>query len=84
MAKHFLSIHWFKNTYPTLTQSLIEYGMVVWGSAIKTHINCIQIAQNTSLKMIYHKPRFFPTKNLYSEAKMLTVKQYAVYKYNIS
>ncbi|KAF0764986.1 RNA-directed DNA polymerase from mobile element jockey [Aphis craccivora] len=75
MSKHFLNIHWLKNTYYNLTQSLIEYGIVVWGNAAQTHINCLQIAQNTSLKIIYHKPRLHSSKNLYSEAKLLTVKQ---------
>lgn len=75
MSKHFLNIHWLKNTYYNLTQSLIEYGIVVWGNAAQTHINCLQIAQNTSLKIIYHKPRLYSSINLYSEAKILTVKQ---------
>ncbi|KAL4098040.1 hypothetical protein QTP88_022712 [Uroleucon formosanum] len=27
MSKHFFNIHWLKNTYYNLTQSLIEYGI---------------------------------------------------------
>jgi len=46
MSKHFLNIHWLKNTYYNLTQSLIEY--VVWNNAAQTRINCLQIAQNTN------------------------------------
>jgi len=38
MSKHFLNIHWLKNTYYNLKQSLIEYGIVVWGKRGKKPI----------------------------------------------
>lgn len=38
------------------------------------YINGIQ-TQKTSLKMIYHKPWFFPTTQLYSETKLLSIKK---------
>lgn len=51
MAKQFLKIHWLKNSYYVLTQSLLEYGIVAWRGASKTLITSIQIAQNKSERL---------------------------------
>lgn len=66
MTKHFLNTYWLKNTYFALSQSIIEHGIVAWGGAPLTYINKLQVAQNTTLKIIFHKPRFHPTKQLNS------------------
>lgn len=46
---------------------MIEYmvPIVVWGSARQTHINCTQITQDNSLKIILCKPRLYSI-NLYT------------------
>lgn len=38
------------------------------------HINCVQVAQNTSLKIIIHKTRLYPSDQLYAGNKILIVK----------
>ena len=73
MAKQFLNILCLKNF--ALTQSLIEYGIVAWGGAVKTIITSIRIAQNMILKIIYKKPRLTPNILLNIETLTLTVKQ---------
>lgn len=75
MAKQFLNLQWLKNTYFALSQSIIEYGIVVWGGAAHKYISGIQVAQNTSLKIIYRKPRLYPSKQLHTEMKILSVKK---------
>jgi len=70
MAKQFLNTHWLKNTYFALSQSIIEYGRVAWSGASQTYTNNIQTAQNTILKIIFRKPRLFPTNQLFFETKL--------------
>jgi len=75
MAKLFLNTHWLKNTYFAISQSIIEYGIVAWGGVPLTYKNNLQVAQHTTLKIIFHKPRLQPTKQLYSDTKLLSIKK---------
>lgn len=69
-----------KTTYFALCQSLIMYGVGIWGSAPKTTMLPLERAQRAVLKVITRKPYRHPTTLLYSDTKVLTVRQLFVLK----
>jgi hypothetical protein len=64
--------------YFGLCQSVISYCIPVWGGADKTSMLKLERAQRAILKVITCKKRTFPTKELYAECEVLTVRQLAV------
>lgn len=63
-----------KLIYVALCQSIITYGISVWGSAAKTTMLAAERAQRSVLKVMLLKPFRYPTHSLYAEAKVLTVR----------
>lgn len=61
--------------YTSLCQSIIIYCIGVWGGAAKTIFVEIERAQRAVLKVMLNKPYRFPTDSLYSETKLLRVRQ---------
>lgn len=53
--------------YQSLVESLIRYGIIVWGGLYNNSLRKLAVAQNTILKIIYKKNRLFSTKLLYSD-----------------
>lgn len=53
------------------------------GGAAHKYISGIQVAQNTSLKTIHRTPRFYKSKQLHSETKILSVRK-LYYKNNLN
>lgn len=64
-----------KMVYFALCQSVIGYCIVVWGGATKTCLLRVERAQRAILKVMSKKPYKFPTTDLYSFCKVLTVRQ---------
>lgn len=64
-----------KMVYYTLCQSIISYCISVWGGAIKTNFLRVERAQRAILKVMTRKPYRYPTTQLYSDCKVLTVRQ---------
>lgn len=60
--------------YGSLAESLIRYCIPVWGGAFSTTMKVLQITQNTLLKIITKKVRRFPSKMLFDEANVLSVR----------
>lgn len=54
------------SVYRTIVESLLRYGIVVWGGMYKTALQPLKIVQNYILKIIYKKNRLYPTNMLYS------------------
>lgn len=55
------------NVYRALIESLMGYGVVVWGGLYKNSLKPLNVAQNYILKVILRKEKRFPTNQLYSE-----------------
>ena len=53
--RHFVSENKIKDVYHAHIQSHINYGLSVWGSTTKTHLNTIAGKQKKSLKIMYFK-----------------------------
>lgn len=69
-----------RTIYLALCQSIITYGISVWGSAAKTSILVAERAQRSVLRVMLRKPYRYPTNSLYAEALVLTVRQLFIYK----
>jgi len=61
--------------YNSLIESILRYGIIVWGGILPGNLYNLQIAQNYLLKVMLGLDRFFPTADLYSTHKILDIKQ---------
>lgn len=64
-----------KMVFYALCQSVIGYCITVWGGATKTSLIRVERAQRAVLKVMLRKPYRYPTNQLYSDCKVLTVRQ---------
>ena len=55
------------SVYKALVESVIRYGILVWGGMYKASLQCLNVLQNYILKIIFKKPKLFHTALLYSE-----------------
>jgi hypothetical protein len=67
------------NVYLALGQSLITYCIPIWGGAATSHILELERAQRAVIKVMFKKPRRYPTKKLYEDTNLLTVRQLFIY-----
>ena len=61
--------------YSALCQSILVYGLNVWGGSSKTTMLSVERAQRIVLKVISRKKYTYPTHLLYSELGVLTVRK---------
>jgi hypothetical protein len=66
--------------YHALCQSVLQYGVAVWGSAAKSYILEVERAQRAVIKVMLRKPFRYPTDTLYRECKVLRVRQLYILK----
>lgn len=53
--------------YRSLVESILRYGVTVWGGLYKHSLKQLNVVQNFILKVIHKKTKRFPTQQLYSE-----------------
>ena len=54
--------------YGSLVESFIRYGIIEWGGfAYESNLKPLKVIQNTILKVVFHKDRRYPTRQLYDE-----------------
>lgn len=70
-----LNIKHLRMVYYALVQSLLQYGITVWGGAFDSHLEEIFIMQKLIIKTILKKPRLYPTSLIFNEFNVLTVRQ---------
>lgn len=73
--RHITDFKLLISIYQALCQSIITYCITAWGGACKTHMLLAERAQRSLLKVMTFKPFRFPTKDLYSICKMLSIRQ---------
>lgn len=61
--------------YVSLCESILGYGISVWGGAGKTAMLGLERAQRSVLKVMHRKPFQYPTHQLHTEAGVLSVRQ---------
>lgn len=64
-----------KSIYIALCQSVLTYGISVWGGSCRTHMIEIERAQRLILKVCFFRPRLYATDKLYHECKLLSMRQ---------
>ena len=68
--KFILPVSIKKQIYHAFVQSHINYLSILWGSAAKTHLQCIKVLQNQAIKCIYKLHYLESTDNTYKIAKL--------------
>lgn len=67
--------------YFAFVQSILQYGIIAWGSANKTHLILLKTTQNIILRVILNKHNRFSSNLLYKEFKVFDIVD--LYKYKI-
>ena len=57
--------------YNSLFSSVLQYGLLIWGSATMTNLNPLQILQNYAIRNVGSSLRGYRTDQLYKELKIL-------------
>lgn len=66
--------------YNAMVKSHLIYQIEIWGSASKTRLAKLQIAQNKIIKLLFHYPYLSSCTKVYKETKLMTLQQ--LYKYH--
>jgi hypothetical protein len=66
LLKNILNIKTLRTVYLVLVQSIISYGIVIWGNASKFALNPLIITLNSLLRFILLKPYDFHVDDLYN------------------
>lgn len=70
-----LSEDMLKTVYYALAQSLFQYGISSWGAAYNNIINPLEIVQKRIIKIILKHNILYPSLQLFSEFKVLSIRQ---------
>ena len=73
--RNVVPFHILKMLYTALAESLMRYGISIWGGAFMTNIEMLNITQKYLLKVIYKKQKRYPTELLLQESQFLTISQ---------
>ncbi|CAH2015075.1 unnamed protein product [Acanthoscelides obtectus] len=53
----------------------VTYGILAWGAACSSHIYNLDVFQKSILKMMFKKPKLYPTDKLYADVRMYDIRQ---------
>jgi len=63
-----------KAIYYALVESHLRYCNIVWGSLHDEHLKTLNIVQKFIIKVMFNFPRLYPTKELFTETKLLNIR----------
>lgn len=69
------NINIVKLIYFAFAQSILQYGIVIWGNAFDTHLKKLFIVQKLLLRAALGKPRLYPSEDLFDDFNVLTIRQ---------
>ena len=69
-----------KNVYYALIESTLSYGILAWGGSYYTHISCLTRTQKLILRILNFKPNRYPSKLLFKEYEVLSIRQIFINK----
>lgn len=75
-----MSLKQLKNIYYALCQSILTYGISVWGGAADIHLNSLKINHKTIIRIMFKKPYQHPTEQLMIQNKILDVNKLFIKK----
>lgn len=73
--RNILTLSTLKVAYCALVESIINYGIVVWGGAGVTILSKLQVAQKYIIKTMLFKNKRYPTELVFKESELLDVRQ---------
>ena len=73
--REFMSTNLLKMIYQALIQSVLNYGIRIWGSACSTALKHLVTTQKHILKIIFKKPKQYPTQNLFFDSQVSTIRE---------
>lgn len=73
--RHILNFDNLKRVYLCLVQSILLYGIIFWGAAYKSQLYVLEILQKYIIKIMYFKPKRYPSNDLYEEVNIFDIKQ---------
>lgn len=65
--------------YNSLVKPHLDYLINIWGSAPKTNLRGLQIAQNKIIKILFNYDYLTPTRKIYKDTKLFDIKQNYIY-----
>lgn len=68
------------NVYTAICEPILTYCISVWGGANNTVLLNVERAQRSLLKVMFRKPRMYPTDLIHSENKILSVRRLYILK----
>ena len=71
--RYYVPRHILMLLYKFFIQSHILYGIEVWGSSYKTHLNCIYLAQKMAMRAITYSPLRTSSRPLFTSLGILDV-----------
>lgn len=74
-TRNILSISTLKMLYYGLCQSVITYCIISWGSATKTIIKRVEIAQKAVLKVMLNKHIRYSSDQIFKDTRLLTIRK---------
>lgn len=77
--RQILPAHKLRTIYYALVESIVRYGILVWGGTYHNHVDPLIKVQKLLLKIICYRPRLYPTEQLFKEYKVLSVRQLYIY-----
>lgn len=77
--RDYLDIGHLKMLYSSLVQTHLVYGIIGWGGAYKHNLGNLETIQKWLLKVIFRKPKLYPSDQLYAEAGVFDVRQLFAY-----
>ncbi|KAJ8980516.1 hypothetical protein NQ317_007936 [Molorchus minor] len=72
-----------KTIYHSLVESHLNYAILAWGSAQKTHLEPLEILQKRFLKYMLRKKITYSTESVYRDSKIFDARQLYYYNSNI-
>lgn len=70
-----LNVNEIKSVYYSYVQSLLQYGILVWGGACKSLLEPLFIIQKLIIKAAFNKNRQYSTELLFKETHLLSLRQ---------
>lgn len=68
-----INFNTLKKVYYANIQSILNYGLTIWGSTTMENFNRIFTIQKRAMRIIYGVPPFEPCQNLFKNAKVMTL-----------
>lgn len=69
-----------KAVYYALVESLISYGIIIWGGAASITVDPVYKVQKLLLRVMNRKHPLYPSELLYRECEVLNIRQTFIYK----